>query len=215
MRFGEISSDLVDRRSRSGGAGVAVQDALTRSTPDSNLCVVNSNASIRPIRAAEWPRVREIRLHALEDSPDSFGSTLAREQSFPDRVWAERAEQWATGLSATAFVAETGAGWVGFVMTRMEREDATRAGLYGLWVDPAWRAGGVGLALTQAAIDWARTRGARALTLDVVTSNAAAIQLYRRAGFRETGHGLAMPRNPSLIEIEMELDLTKWADCPG
>jgi ribosomal protein S18 acetylase RimI-like enzyme len=175
---------------------------------------VNSNASIRPIRAAEWPRVREIRLRALEDSPNSFGSTLAREQSFSDRVWAERAEQWATGLPATALVAETGSGWVGIVMSRLKQEDATRAGLYGLWVDPAWRAGGVGRALTHAVIDWARASGARALTLDVVTSNAAAIQLYRRAGFRETGQRLAMPRNPSLIEIEMELDLTKSADGP-
>ena len=215
MRFGEISSDLVDRRSRSGGAGVAVQDGLTRSTPDSNLRVVKSNASIRPIQAAEWPRVRDIRLRALEDSPDAFGSTLAREQSFADHVWAERTEQWATGLSATAFVAETGAGWVGFVMTRLEREDANRAGLYGLWVDPAWRAVGVGLALTQAVIDWARRREARLLTIEVVTSNAAAIQLYRRAGFRETGKTFAMPRKPSLIEIEMELDLTKPADDPG
>jgi GNAT superfamily N-acetyltransferase len=176
---------------------------------------VNANVLIRPIRAAEWPLVREIRLRALEDSPDSFGSTLAREQSFADHAWAERAEQWATGLPATAFVAETGAGWVGFVMTRLEREEATRVGLYGLWVDPTWRAGGVGLALTHAVIDWARMSGARALTLDVVTSNAAAIQLYRRAGFRETGHSMPMPRNPSLIEIEMELDLTRWADAPG
>jgi GNAT superfamily N-acetyltransferase len=176
---------------------------------------VNANVLIRPIRAAEWPLVREIRLRALEDSPDSFGSTLAREQSFADHAWAERAEQWATGLPATAFVAETGAGWVGFVMTRLEPEEATRVGLYGLWVDPTWRAGGVGLALTHAVIDWARMSGARALTLDVVTSNAAAIQLYRRAGFRETGHSMPMPRNPSLIEIEMELDLTRWADAPG
>ena len=215
MRFGGISSRPVNLRSRSGGAGVAVQDGLTRSPPDSNLCVVNANVLIRPIRAAEWPLVREIRLRALEDSPDSFGSTLAREQSFADHAWAERAEQWATGLPATAFVAETGAGWVGFVMTRLEREEATRVGLYGLWVDPTWRAGGVGLALTHAVIDWARMSGARALTLDVVTSNAAAIQLYRRAGFRETGHSMPMPRNPSLIEIEMELDLTRWADAPG
>jgi len=176
---------------------------------------VNANVLIRPIRAAEWPLVREIRLRALEDSPDSFGSTLAREQSFADHAWAERAEQWATGLPATAFVAETGAGWVGFVMTRLEREDANRAGLYGLWVDPAWRAVGVGLALTQAVIDWARRREARLLTIEVVTSNAAAIQLYRRAGFRETGKTFAMPRKPSLIEIEMELDLTKPADDPG
>jgi GNAT superfamily N-acetyltransferase len=176
---------------------------------------VNSNASIRPIRAAEWPRVREIRLRALEDSPDSFGSTLAREQSFPDRVWVERAKRGALGLDTATFIAETDAGWLGLVTVRLEQEDATHAELLGLWVDPAWRAGGVGLALTQAVIDWTRMRGARTLAISVVALNAAAIQLYRRAGFRETGNTFAMPRKPSLIEVGMELDLAEPAGGPG
>ena len=215
MRFGGISNLPVNLRSRSGGAGVAVQDGLTVPPPQSNLYVVNSNAEIRQIKAVEWDRVRKIRLRALADSPDAFGRGLADELSMPDQAWIERAERGALGLDTATFIAETGAGLVGLATVRLEQDADARADLFGLWVDPAARAAGVGLALTQAVIDWARRYGARTLALLVVTSNLTAIRLYSRAGFRETGHSLPMPRKPSLIEIEMELGLTKSAGDPG
>jgi ribosomal protein S18 acetylase RimI-like enzyme len=215
MRFGGISNLPVNLRSRSGGAGVAVQDGLTEPPPQSNLCVVNSNAALRQIRAFEWALVREIRLRALADSPDAFGRCLADELSMPDQAWIERAERGALGLDTATFIAETDAVWVGLATVRLAQDADAHADLFGLWVDPSARAAGVGLALMQTVIDWARRHGARMLALLVVASNAAAIHLYRRVGFEETGKSMPMPRDPSLIEIEMELDLTRWADAPG
>jgi RimJ/RimL family protein N-acetyltransferase len=50
-----------------------------------------------------------------------------------------------------------------------------------------WRRRGVGTALLEAAIDWARARGLHKLTLSVFPHNEAAIALYRKCGFVEEG----------------------------
>ena len=57
----------------------------------------------------------------------------------------------------------------------------------GMLVDQDWRGRGVGSALVQAAIDWACDQGLHKLSLEVFTHNAAAIALYRKAGFVEEG----------------------------
>jgi len=42
---------------------------------------MGSPERIRPVAREEWERVRDLRLHALADAPDAFGSTLERERS--------------------------------------------------------------------------------------------------------------------------------------
>jgi len=54
-------------------------------------------------------------------------------------------------------------------------------------VDASWRGRGVGGALVEEAIGWARRRGAHKLTLEVWPHNHAARRLYRRHGFAEEG----------------------------
>jgi hypothetical protein len=46
--------------------------------------------SIRPIAAHEWQKYRDIRLRALKDSPDAFGSTWEREILLTDESWSIR-----------------------------------------------------------------------------------------------------------------------------
>jgi RimJ/RimL family protein N-acetyltransferase len=57
----------------------------------------------------------------------------------------------------------------------------------GITVDPALRGRGVGRALIDAAIDEARRRGARRLTLRVFAPNEVARRLYESAGFEVEG----------------------------
>ena len=60
-------------------------------------------------------------------------------------------------------------------------------GEFGMLVDRDWRGRGVGSALVQAAIDWARGQGLHKLCLEVFAHNAAAIALYRKFDFVEEG----------------------------
>jgi len=60
-------------------------------------------------------------------------------------------------------------------------------GELGMAVAREWRGRGVGTALMEAAIDWARERRLHKLSLSVFPHNAAAIALYRKFGFVEEG----------------------------
>jgi len=77
----------------------------------------------------------------------------------------------------------------------------------GLWVDPAWRRRGVGLALLGEVFGWARARGFERLGLWAPAHPPAALALYSRAGFRETGERRPLPTNPSLTIIALEIEL--------
>jgi ribosomal protein S18 acetylase RimI-like enzyme len=111
------------------------------------------------------------------------------------------------GADGVTLIAAIEDGWIGMTMSRLDREDATVAGLYGLWVAPSARRAGIGRRLVAAAAAWARERGARRMVLLVVASNADAVALYRQAGFVETERTIPLPRDPSIVEIEMELTL--------
>ncbi len=59
--------------------------------------------------------------------------------------------------------------------------------LYGMWVAPEARGQGHGEALIEAVKAWAIGAGYPALGLGVTTTNAPAIALYERVGFRDIG----------------------------
>jgi ribosomal protein S18 acetylase RimI-like enzyme len=64
-------------------------------------------------------------------------------------------------------------------------------------VDRDWRGRGVGSALVRAVISRAREQGLHKLSLEVFAHNAAAIALYRRAGFTEEGRRVRQYRRSS------------------
>lgn len=82
------------------------------------------------------------------------------------------------------------AGLLLFRSARVETEIITLA------VDPAWRRRGIGAALTQAFAAWTMTSGAECAHLEVAAENGAAIALYRRLGFVETGRRRGYYREP-------------------
>jgi RimJ/RimL family protein N-acetyltransferase len=60
-----------------------------------------------------------------------------------------------------------------------------------------WRGCGVGSALMETAIEWAREQGLHKLSLDVFPHNTAAIALYRKFGFVEEGRRVKQYRRAS------------------
>ena len=67
----------------------------------------------------------------------------------------------------------------------------------GMMVARAHRGRGVGTALVDAAVEWARDRGLHKLSLSVFPHNAAAIALYRKLGFVEEGRRVKQVRRQS------------------
>ena len=62
---------------------------------------------VRQAIPEEWERVRELRLRALADAPDVFGSTLERERSVGRQEWIAWVEGW-EGATNAMYVAERG-----------------------------------------------------------------------------------------------------------
>jgi RimJ/RimL family protein N-acetyltransferase len=90
-----------------------------------------------------------------------------------------------TASIAESMVAVAGGQIVGMIHTDVRRYGV---GELGMLVDREWRGRGVGSALIQATIAWARDQGLHKLSLEVFAHNAAAIVLYRKSGFIEEGH---------------------------
>jgi GNAT superfamily N-acetyltransferase len=162
---------------------------------------------VRRVRPDEGLRLRALRLRALADTPEAFGSTLAREEAFAEAVWHERATQGALGKISVTYVAEEGDRWVGLVTGLADDADEPRPALMGMFVEGAARGRGVGAALVEAVAGWARDRGAPRLYLGVTSVDGPAFRLYSRRGFRATGRTSPLDHTPSSSVIEMVREL--------
>ncbi len=143
---------------------------------------------IQRLRNGDWERLRRLRLAALADAPEFFGSTLAEAERLTEADWRAQLDRLAT------FVAVEAGTDVG--MARGMADDASRddaAYLISMWVAPEARRRGVGAALIDAIVAWATGAGYTLLLLDVADDNAPAKALYERAGFTATGVIGALP----------------------
>jgi RimJ/RimL family protein N-acetyltransferase len=86
---------------------------------------------------------------------------------------------------AEQFVAEANGEVVGELSAF--RRATTAPATIGMGVAASWRGRGVGTALMQACVNWARDTGVHKLSLEVFPWNEAAIALYRKFGFVEEG----------------------------
>jgi GNAT superfamily N-acetyltransferase len=153
---------------------------------------------VLPVAASEWQRYREIRLRALAEAPEAFGSAWSSEVARPDTVWQERA---VSTPDKQMWSARRGEGWIGLVGA--VREPDSRLQLVLMWVDPAWRRQGVARALIAAVVAWHRLGGSSHLVLWVNSDNPAARLCYQEEGFRLTGACLPLTSDPARERLEM------------
>ena len=103
---------------------------------------------VRRVVAGEGEQLRAIRLRALRDAPEAFGSSAEREAAYAPAVWAERA----AGAETVTFVAVDGRRWIGMAAGR---PDGGTVQVLGMWVDPSARGTGAARALLDAVAGWA------------------------------------------------------------
>jgi len=165
------------------------------------------STKIRRLEADEWPLYRELRLRALADSPDAFGSSLAMEQGRPDKEWSERLAWGAASDLDLPLVAMAGEQAVGLAWAKVDASDPSIVNLYQMWVAPEARGQGLGRGLLREAIAWARARQAKAVQLAVTVDDSPAMRLYTREGFRPHGPAEPLRQGASLLALPMVLFL--------
>ncbi len=162
--------------------------------------------SIRPVDPHEWPQYRDIRLRALRDAPDAFGSTWAAEAARADADWAARLQAAAAGGWDRVLFAVNGEQACGLVWCKLCADEPGVADLFQMWVDPAARGRGAGQALLAQAVAWAWQMGMRRVRLGVTAADSPAMRLYLAHGFRAQG-GLQPLREGSGLQVQaMALD---------
>ena len=164
--------------------------------------------TVRRAVAGDEAIVRDLRLQALADAPEAFGSTLEREL-------ARTPEDWRRWLSHGAtFIVEEWDGPKGIACGVPHDGDPSAIFVMSVWVHPSLRGTGAGDALMAAVLSWAEAEGFAAAWLHVGKSNQPARRLYERHGFRATGEEVIRGRD-GLVEIEMLRPLAGAADRVG
>lgn len=136
---------------------------------------------IRACTGADWPEVFPI-FNAIVDAGETF--------AYPERLSSEAARDlWcAQPPGATVVAEEEGAilGTATFGPNRPGRGSHVATASY--LVSPTRQGEGVGRALCDYSLEWARSRGYRAMQFNaVVETNHAAIHLYEELGFSVIG----------------------------
>lgn len=142
--------------------------------------------------------LRGLRLQALSDAPEAFGSTYERELARTTEDW----RRWIT--PGVTFLLQVENDLRGLVAGVRDTTDAHVIHLMAMWTHPAVRGSGASDALVRALLGWARSNGARLMRLHVVRENDRARRFYQRHGFRSTGRETARDR---YVELEMERHL--------
>lgn len=162
-------------------------------------------ALVREAVPQDWQALRDIRLAALRDAPDAFGSTYEAQAEYMEADWQRRISRGGTFL---AYVPEVCASEpAGLVGGYQESPDTVE--LVSMYVRPPARGRGVGDALVARVVSWASGRDVRSVHLWVTETNSPARLLYERCGFCLTGEQQPLPSNPRIAEIGMALPLRR------
>ncbi|MEO8138117.1 MAG: GNAT family N-acetyltransferase [Gemmatimonadota bacterium] len=151
---------------------------------------------VRRAEAGDEPVLRALRIQALSEAPEAFGSTLAREVARSPADW----QRWLS--PGATFILDTSTGPMGMVAGVPDNEDQAIVHLMAMWVHPELRGTGAADLLVDAVVIWGEGVGASALRLDVIAGNDRARQLDERHQFRPTGHTAERPRDGA-TEIQM------------
>jgi ribosomal protein S18 acetylase RimI-like enzyme len=154
---------------------------------------------IRRVTADEREALRGVRLRALADAPDAFGTTLDEATARPDSWWTDWAERSAASETQAMFLAWEGAQAVG--IAGVFHHDGVWQ-VISMWVERAARGRGVGQALLDAAVAFADGE----VRLSVTDGIGDARRLYERYGFVDTGDTEPLRSNPALTIRELRLE---------
>ncbi|MEV8529283.1 MULTISPECIES: N-acetyltransferase [unclassified Streptomyces] len=176
---------------------------------------------IRPVRADEWLRMKELRMVALADpvAPVAFLETTEQALERPDAFWQERTAKVSHGTSARQFVAEGPDGeLVGTVVVLVEQPGAKdifgreitapQAHLVGVFVRVEHRGVGLTERLFEAAMEWAwalEEPAVERIRLYVHEENPRAQGFYRKIGFVSTGVSAPIEGEAGGLDWEMEV----------
>lgn len=138
---------------------------------------------IKQLNKNDWREWKEIRLEALNKSPDSFVSSFEEEDKTPDNMWAEQLEN---SIKFGYFINDEIVGCSGLLIEKATKISHTGS-LFGMYVKDDFRGSGIGFDLVNFVKNYAKENHIKHLYLGCNAENRGAVKLYKKCGFKIYG----------------------------
>jgi ribosomal protein S18 acetylase RimI-like enzyme len=156
----------------------------------------------------DWPRLRDIRLKALNTDPTAFLASHENEAAFAEQQWRQEFArgEWHVMRAAGQGPGRRDVGLLG--VTRLPGMPMQECYLEYMWVAPGFRRRRMASILLRTVLHRLRNSGVRTVWLYILDGNDGAMQLYKRFGFQRTNERQELPGHPAGSEEKMQLRLT-------
>lgn len=138
---------------------------------------------IRRLNRGEGELYREVRLEALRESPEAFGTTHEAALGRTMESWAAQADTSASGRDRATFLVLAGETAVGLAALYRDEAVPGEGELIQVWVAPWLRGDGVAERLMDVVFRWAEENGFGSVKAEVTDGNGRALRFYERCGF--------------------------------
>jgi GNAT superfamily N-acetyltransferase len=141
--------------------------------------------SVRLLRESDLAAYKAIRLEALRDHPEAYGTDHGEELLQPEAVWVNRIRDAVDSPKGCIALAEAGTEVVGIAGVRRDHgiKGSHAALIWGVYVRPKYRGKRVAVQMIHQLLDWCRSNQVRIVRLSATNTGRAAVQCYLRAGF--------------------------------
>ncbi len=139
-----------------------------------------NNIQIIKLPPERWNEYKTLRLRALKDDPQAFGSSYAKEVAYSDEKWREKTND-------NVFFACNGNDLVGMMGIWQSEDDKNNkvANVFGVYVIPEFRGKGISKMLMQSLVEELKTSpNISKLKLTVNKDQVSAVKLYEAFGFK-------------------------------
>ena len=155
--------------------------------------------------------LRALRLEALKNDPQAFGSNYEREAGRTDEEWIERYKKTEGGNPSSVFVMAMHGGWAVGMAGAYHREDG-HWDVVAVYVTPEFRGQGISRKVIERVIqDVNATGNAKPIEVTVNVNQKAAVGLYQTLGFEivETLKDQRLGGGKTYDEYRMQRKLAK------
>lgn len=142
------------------------------------------NLEIISLKPEDWKQYRDLRLRALKEEPQAFGSTYADNSKHPDEYWQQRLEDTLNKNAQWLVFARLNGVLVGMVGAFVEKEPEN-AHVIVVYVTPEARGKSISKMLMKELLTRIKTNNViKKITVDVNPEQEAALNLYKNSGFQ-------------------------------
>lgn len=156
---------------------------------------------IKPVEHIDWPKIKEVHIRMLKESPGAFVETLDEIEERTTEEWKNFTIEHVESLLKVAFLAFDDEGPCGFVRCDIDdpRAPPGAAVINSLWVAAENRGTGLGYLLMQLAIDWIHEKYVPMVALGVTGVNMQVVPFYKKLGFKPLGITIGVPGQPEKL----------------